>query len=286
MKKKLLSLLLVLAFLLPGIAWAGPPVVYGGVNADAIGEIGETSPNRGTFTDTYWYGADVAHGITTIAPTTDYGAAFYMSSTIGGLDLYGLTDADQIGALRLTGILGTTDPTDSYAALVLRGGKKDGTGWQALGAAESAIEFYNYTTSIGKVYGNGEWILSSIQNTPVGSTIASTGNFTSVTQRNLTYWSSATDELDEGSITLPAITANYSGHGFVRVSAAGVIVDSAEFESGSDGNVSLIRGTANIVVGAACADTKICISTAAAQNPIIVQSRNGAAKVEIEFWHH
>ncbi len=108
---------------------------------------------------------------------------------------------------------------------------------------------------------------------------------TSIGINSLVYWGSATDSADEDAITLPAITANYSGHGFVRVSAAGVIADSAEFESGSDGNVSIIRGTANIVVGAACADTKICISSGAAQNPIIVKPRNGAGKVEIEFWY-
>lgn len=100
------------------------------------------------------------------------------------------------------------------------------------------------------------------------------------------YWSSATAESDEGSVTLPAITANYSGHGFIRVSAAGVISESAEFEVGSDGNVSLIRGTANVVVGVACADTKVCISTAAGQNPVIVQVRNGAGQLAIEFWYH
>jgi hypothetical protein len=281
--KKLLAIIVIL--ILAATAWAGPPITQG-INTGAIGEIGATTPNRGTFTDTYWYGSGISHGMTSIAPTNDYGAAFYMSSTIGGLDLYGLTDADQLGALRLTGISGAADPTDAYAALVLRGGKKNGTGWQALGAAETVLDFYNYTTSIGRAYGNGEWILTSLQNTPIGSTIASTGNFTSVSQRGLVYWSSATAELDEGSVTLPTITANYSGHGWVRVSSAGVIQDSAEFESGSDGNVSLIRGTANVVVGAACANAKICISTAGAQNPIIVQSRNGAAQVEIEFWYH
>jgi len=107
----------------------------------------------------------------------------------------------------------------------------------------------------------------------------------SVNINSLVYWGSATAEADEGSVTLPTITANYSGHGFVRASSAGVVQDSAEFESGSDGNVSLIRGTANVVVGAACANAKICVSTAAAQNPIIVQSRNGDAQIEIEFWY-
>lgn len=142
--------------------------------------IGGTAPSTGTFTDGYFYASGVAHGMTSIAPTTNYGAAFAVSSSLGGLDFYGLTDADQNGALRLTGIIGATNPTDSYAATILRGGKKNGTGWQALGAAETVLEFYNYTTSIGKAYGNGEWILTSLQNTPIGSTIASTGTFTTL----------------------------------------------------------------------------------------------------------
>jgi hypothetical protein len=107
-----------------------------------------------------------------------------------------------------------------------------------------------------------------------------------IEQGGLKYYSLAAAKNDEDSITLPTITANYSGHGFVRVSSAGVIQDSCAFESGSDGNVSLIRGTANVVVGAACANAKICISTAGAQNPIVIQSRNGAAQVQIEFWYH
>lgn len=108
----------------------------------------------------------------------------------------------------------------------------------------------------------------------------------SVTVNALKYWASATAESDEGSVTLPTITANYSGHGFVRTSSAGAVNDSAEFEVGSDGTVNLIRATANIVVGAACVNAKICISTAATQNPVIVQARNGAEQVEIEFWYH
>ncbi len=129
--------------------------------------------------------------------------------------------------------------------------------------------------------------LAVFNNTPSLTTpVIGAATGTSLGISGLVYWGSATAEADEGSITLPTITAHYSGHGFVRVSSSGAVQDSAEFESGSDGTVNLIRGTANIVVGAACADTKICISTAATQNPIIVKSRNGAQQVEIEFWYH
>ncbi|MFA5340303.1 MAG: hypothetical protein WC332_00860 [Clostridia bacterium] len=144
----------------------------------APGTIGGTTPSDFYFTNGYFFQSGVEHGITSIAPTNDYGAVMAISSTIGGLDLYGITDADQAGALRLTGILGAADPTDIYPAVVIRGGKKNGTGWQALADAETVLMFYNYTSPIGTVYGNGQWILPSIQGTPIGDVIADIGKFT------------------------------------------------------------------------------------------------------------
>jgi hypothetical protein len=197
MKRFILFLALLV---LPGTAWA-MPATYGVDVAEVDGSpsVGAykivfpsgtmtcsagvctyaPSSTSGTFTDFYLVGPDVTHGMTSIAPTADYLAAFQIGSS-GGADIYGLSEADQLGALRLTGIIGATDPTDSNPAVIFRGGKKNGTGWQALGAAETPFNFYNYTTSIGRAYGNGEWIFPSIQNTPIGSTIAAAGNFTTV----------------------------------------------------------------------------------------------------------
>ena len=208
MKKKLLYTLLAVAFLVPGVLWADPPIMYGGVNTGAMGAISASS----------------------------------------------ITD---------TGLTAGRVPIVSTGGLI---------------ADDADLTFSADTLTATK--------FSGALNGTVGATTPAAGTFTSATINGGTYWSSATAEADEGSVTLPAITADYSGHGFVRVSAAGAIADSAEFEVGSDGNVSLIRGTANVVVGAACADAKICVSTAAAQNPVIVQARNGAGQVEIEFWYH
>lgn len=99
---------------------------------------------------------DIAHGMTDLFGTTIYGAFTTISGTIGGLDIYGLTDADQAGALRLTGIIGAADPTDTYAALWLRGGKKNGTTWQALDAAETVFILDNYTTNLIAILGDGK----------------------------------------------------------------------------------------------------------------------------------
>lgn len=99
--------------------------------------------------------ADVAHGMTDIGITSAYAIFAPISGTVGGLDIYGLTDLTQAGALRLTGIIGAADPTDTHPALVLRGGKSNGTTWQALGAAETVMQWMNYTTVAGTLLGNG-----------------------------------------------------------------------------------------------------------------------------------
>jgi hypothetical protein len=185
MKRLLIGLLIVLG--MAGYAQSDT-IVYGSFLPSTGGTItgnlsvtGTISGTESTFTNGYFYSSGLAHGMTALIPTDDYGALYKVDGTSGGLDIWGLTNANQAGALRLTGIIGAADPTDSYAAFIMRGGKKNGTGWQALGAAETVFTFLNYTTTIGTAYGNGEWILTSLQNTPIGSTIASTGAFTTAT---------------------------------------------------------------------------------------------------------
>lgn len=90
---------------------------------------------------------------------------------------------------------------------------------------------------------------------------------------------------DDGTLPLPAIASGNTAHGFVSVSAGTVVDESAEFEVGSDGNVSIIRSSANVVANSDT-DTKVCLGTAAAQNPLIVKNRlGGTRQVLIDYWH-
>lgn len=148
------------------------------IDIAAPGAIGGTTPNQAIFTNEYLSSSEIDHGMTSLMDTNQYAAIYKIVSASGGLDVWGLTDADQDGAVRISGIIGTDNPTDTNSALILRGGKKNGTGWQALAAAETVLSIYNYTTLLATLYGNGELILSSLQNTPIGSSIASTGKFT------------------------------------------------------------------------------------------------------------
>jgi hypothetical protein len=121
--------------------------------------------------------------------------------------------------------------------------------------------------------GDKRWILQpvTIANVAVGGT---------------KYWGSTTSVADDGTIVLPAITANASAHGIVQVSAAGAIEQSAEFEIDSTGNVALIRGTDNVVANADT-DGMLCIGTAAAQNPLTIKNRLAGAKtVLISLWYN
>lgn len=91
---------------------------------------------------------------------------------------------------------------------------------------------------------------------------------------------------DDGVMSLPTVSANSSGHGIVQVSADGVIEQSAEFEVDSTGNAVVIRGTADVVVNADT-DAKLCIGTAAAQNPLTVKNRLGGTKtVMVSFFYN
>jgi len=121
--------------------------------------IGTTAPTGGFDSwaaTNYFSDAQVAHGMTGLAPTTAYGAVIPYSGTQGGLIVRGLADGDAatLTALQLDGMHGHASPTQTV--MDLRVGKANGTSWQALGADEIAIQFTNYTTKMLTVLGSGE----------------------------------------------------------------------------------------------------------------------------------
>ncbi len=119
--------------------------------------------------------AGVAHGMTTIAQTDAYAKFTPISTTIGGLDIFGLTDLTQDGALRLTGIIGAANPTDTHAAIHLRGGIVSGTGWTDLGAAETVFKLSNHEVDLITVLGNGSTTFTtSILPSAAGATVIGT----------------------------------------------------------------------------------------------------------------
>ena len=98
-----------------------------------------------------------------------------------------------------------------------------------------------------------------------------------VTIGSVEDWRYAAAIADDGTKELPTIAANYAAQGNVIISSAGIIDESAEFEIDSTGTCQIIRGTANVVVNADT-DTKLCLGTAAAQNPLTIKNRLGGAK--------
>lgn len=81
-----------------------------------------------------------------------------------------------------------------------------------------------------------------------------------------------------GSVTLPTITSNYPAKGLIECAHAsnGTIVESAEFEYGSGGSVSLIWNTDNVVANAATA-SKVQIGAATPANPVVITNGTAAA---------
>jgi hypothetical protein len=101
------------------------------------------------FTDT-----DVAHGMTGFSTTETFLKISPLSGTAGGAHVVGLSDTDATG-LSLTGVIGSTDPTDTTPAVSIVGTKKNTTADQALGAAETVFQITNYTTPIMTGLGSG-----------------------------------------------------------------------------------------------------------------------------------
>jgi hypothetical protein len=141
--------------------------------------------------------SDIAHGMTTLASTDTFGKLSAISGTVGGLDVVGLTDATQDGALRLTGVIGAADPTDTHAAVHLRGGKVDGTGWTDLAAAETVLRLSNHEADLITVLGNGN---VGIGTTGPGAKLDVSGNIR--TSGTLLYDSGALGIYDSGGNTV------------------------------------------------------------------------------------
>lgn len=97
----------------------------------------------------------VAHGMTDVIRTNVFGQIAALSGTAGGVDITALSDSDA-SAVRLRGVIGSSDPTDSTPAILLRGEKKNSTDTQALGNAETVLQVTNKTTDLLTVLGDGK----------------------------------------------------------------------------------------------------------------------------------
>ncbi len=117
----------------------------------------ETSALTGQVAITRLSGADIAHGLTDLAPTDVFYQVEPISGTQGGAQVTAISAADQT-ALIYQAIIGNTNPTNTIPALQFRVGKSDGgTGAQDLANLETALKISNHdgTTDLLTVNGQG-----------------------------------------------------------------------------------------------------------------------------------
>ncbi len=116
---------------------------------------------------------DVVHGLTTLAGTN---VAFHvapLSSTEGGAQITAISDTDA-QALAIRGIIGSTNPTDTTAAIKLIGGKSNGTtGMADLLASESTTA--NTSETLLQIANNDDTAALTIMgngNVAIGNNVA------------------------------------------------------------------------------------------------------------------
>jgi hypothetical protein len=104
-----------------------------------------------------------------------------------------------------------------------------------------------------------------------------------LTHNGLKVWTSSGQIADDASLTLPAITNG--ARGSIQV---GNLLAYAEFLVDDDGDVTLLLNSDNVVAGADT-DGKLCIGTAATQEPLLIKNRlgGGASKnFNLILWYN
>jgi hypothetical protein len=121
--------------------------------------------------------ADVAHGMTDLSTSTDTVVQIRpTSSTGGGAWVRGLSDTGTISGAYIQGIIGAEDPTDAIPAIVIDGSKKSGTGYQAMGAAETALKVQTgLSADLVTVLGNGDTTIAGSVTAPIVISSTPTG---------------------------------------------------------------------------------------------------------------
>jgi Chaperone of endosialidase len=105
---------------------------------------------------------DVSQPATSYADTKAFGRLKPLSDVNGGLDIWGLSDTDAT-AMRLIGIMGSSNPTDATPAILFRGDKLNSAESQSLSATETVFQFSNFTNPLVTILGSG--------NVGIGTTI-------------------------------------------------------------------------------------------------------------------
>ena len=98
--------------------------------------------------------ANVDHGMTGFVATDVYGWLNKRVAANGGLQLYGLSDADAVG-MQVVGVIGSNTPSASTPALLFEAYKKSGTGAVALAAGEQLFQWTNGGSYVGRWFGSG-----------------------------------------------------------------------------------------------------------------------------------
>jgi hypothetical protein len=99
--------------------------------------------------------SDVNQPATTSTEADTFGLFKKNNATNGGLLINGYSDGDNVG-IKINGIMGASDPTDTTGAIVFAGYKSDGsTGVTALADDETVFQVKNSTTELMTILGDG-----------------------------------------------------------------------------------------------------------------------------------
>jgi hypothetical protein len=203
-------------------------------------------------------------------PETDAYLKLLNSTTLPGVFgpiFYGKSNYSSIVGLYLVG--DTTDDAGT-APIVLMSARQNNT----TVATRPLFAIGNYATLRMEVLPLGE--IQTLPSDRAASPVYCTGP--------LNFFGYNASKADDAIIYLPPVTTN--GFGVVIASPSGAtIAERTQFFVDNDGDVTLINNSTNVVANADT-DTKLCIGTAAAQEPLQIKNRLGGTRIlNIMFWY-
>ncbi|MHB8871688.1 MAG: beta strand repeat-containing protein, partial [Candidatus Doudnabacteria bacterium] len=200
----------------------------------------------------YLSDTDITQPLTAQVPANVYGALRPSSGTTGGLDIIGVTDADAQTPLNFRAYFGTTNPTDTTAAMVFQAGKQATTDYTALADTETAFQWLNG--------GNVRMTMLGSGNVGIGTTAPS-------------------EKLDiaGGSILLDSLQSLKFGTGLSSVSEyapnqlrlsgysgvdmyAAISTSDFTFTNNQTPNLMIIKGTGNVGIGTTAPEQKLHVA--------------------------
>jgi hypothetical protein len=98
---------------------------------------------------------DVAHGMTAVTSADTFGRLLAVDNVRGGLSIEGYNDDGAVSGIAISGMMGSSTPTATQPAVLIKGLKQSGASVGAMGTSETVFQVLNDSSNLITALGGG-----------------------------------------------------------------------------------------------------------------------------------